>query len=96
MVSQPRQLNFSPYRPHHLPMARHHLQGLRDVSPEFDQIRAAATGSGLGRGQHDTLARQVGRQRCPLGLAPVADAEVPSISRKPNSRIDAAMSLICL
>ena len=52
-----------PHRLHHLPLARHQLQRLGDVFPELDQIRAAATGSGLGRGQHDALARQVGRQR---------------------------------
>ncbi len=67
MASQARQLNFS-RRLHHLPLP-HHLQRLRDVFPQLDQIRATTAGAGLGRGQHDPLARQIGRQRRPLGLA---------------------------
>ncbi len=58
-----------PHRLHHLPLPGHHLQRLRDVFPQLDQIAATTAGAGLGRGQHDPLARQVGRQRRPLGLA---------------------------
>ena len=58
-----------PHRLHHLPLPGHYLQRLRDVFPQLDQIAATAAGAGLGRGQHDPLARQVGRQRRPLGLA---------------------------
>ena len=58
-----------PHRLHHLPLLGHHLQRLRDVFPQLDQIAATTAGAGLGRGQHDPLARQVGRQRRPLGLA---------------------------
>ena len=58
-----------PHRLHHLPLTGHHLQRLRDVFPQLDQIATTTAGAGLGRGQHDPLARQVGRQRRPLGLA---------------------------
>ena len=58
-----------PHRLHHLPLTGHQLQGLRHVLAQLHQSRATTAGAGLGRGQHDPLARQVGRQRRPLGLA---------------------------
>ena len=58
-----------PHRLHDLPLTGHQLQGLRHVLAQLHQSCATTARAGLGRGQHDPLARQVGRQRRPLGLA---------------------------
>ena len=69
MASQARQLNFS-----RTVCTTFHCLGTTSSvsvtsSPSLTRSAATTAGAGLGRGQHDPLARQVGRQRRPLGLA---------------------------
>ena len=47
----------------HLPLARHHLQGLGDVLAQFGQL-AAADRASAGRRDDDALARQMCREGC--------------------------------
>ena len=58
------------HRLDHLPLARDHLQRLGDVLAELRQLRRAAAGTALRRGDHDALARQMLGER--LARRPLA------------------------
>ena len=73
------------HRLDHLPLARDHLQRLGDVLAQLGQLRRAAAGAALRRGDHDALARQM-RRGTACATAACAGTTARSASAPPPAR----------